>query len=151
MMEETALRKKTIVMLFVISLLLGTMNRLEARTGIGIIVGEPTGISIRVGNFPILGIAWSVVDNYFHVHCDYWLANKKMDRSLYGYYGLGVKLTGNEKGAADDVQLGARVPFGLRYYVAPRVELFAEVVPGMRVIPDTDFDIDGGIGVRFYL
>jgi hypothetical protein len=150
-MEETALKKNIVLLVFVIFMLAGSMNLLEARTGIGVIIGEPTGISIRIGNFPVLGIAWSIFDNYFHLHCDYWLANKKLDRSLYGYYGLGVKLTGNEKGADDDMQLGARVPFGLRYYVAPKVELFAEVVPGMRVIPDTDFDIDGSIGVRFYL
>ncbi len=149
-MEETALKKLAIVLLFVISVTAGSLNVLEAKTGIGIIVGEPTGISIRIDNFPILGIAWSVFDNYFHFHCDYWLGNKKLDRSLYGYFGLGVKVTGNEKGANDNLQLGARVPFGLRYFVAPRVELFAEVVPGMRVIPDTGFDIDGGIGVRFY-
>ncbi len=143
--------KKLVIVACLIFIIVGGAGRLDAWTGIGIIVGEPTGISFRINNFPVLGIAWSVFDNYFHFHCDYWLANSKLDRSLYGYYGLGVKLTGNEKGAGDDLQLGVRVPLGLRYNLTRRVELFAEVVPGMRVISDTEFDIDGGIGIRFFL
>ncbi|MDZ7681303.1 MAG: hypothetical protein U5J63_06195 [Fodinibius sp.] len=31
------------------------------------------------------------------------------------------------------------------------IGLFFEVAPIFNIVPSTDFDVDGGIGVRFYL
>jgi hypothetical protein len=30
------------------------------------------------------------------------------------------------------------------------VEIFLEIVPGLDLIPGTDFDLDGAIGARYY-
>lgn len=124
--------------------------------GFGIIVGEPTGISIKYKNFPVLGFAWSI-DNHFHMHCDYWAHLAPIDKSLSWYAGAGGKFRvfnndSRDRGKKDNsrVGIGIRVPFGLQYLINSNIELFAEVVPGISLIPSTDFDLDAGIGARYY-
>lgn len=129
----------------------------QSGLGAGIIIGEPTGISLKYNNFAA-GIAWSV-DDYFHIHCDYWFYQAGLVRQLDWYIGGGVKFRAlddhDEGGNHDDDRhsqaAGVRIPLGLRYFVVPKVELFGEIVPGIYLFPDTDFDMDGGIGVRYYL
>jgi len=51
-----------------------------------------------------------------------------------------------------DELLGVRVPFGLTYLFAKSpFDIFAEIVPILDLVPDTDFGLNGAIGVRFYL
>lgn len=127
--------------------------------GIGIIVGEPTGFSFKYKNFPILGLAWSI-ENHLHFHADYWLLNPSLKGPVKWFLGAGGKMTllkqnENEGKRNDDkndseFSLGIRIPAGIQYYIAPSLELFFEVAPGISVIPETDFDIDGGFGLRYY-
>ena len=124
--------------------------------GIGVILGEPTGVSIKYNNFPILGIAWSI-DNHFHVHCDYWAHHAVLDGPVNWYAGIGGKMKvyrSDSKGRPkdDDSRFGAglRIPVGLQYYITDQLELFGEVVPGISLIPETSFDLDAGIGLRYY-
>ncbi|MEN8154196.1 MAG: hypothetical protein ABFR75_09235 [Acidobacteriota bacterium] len=136
------------VILFVI-LILGITKPVGSNTGIGFILGEPTGMSLRIDKFPVLGIAWSL-DNYFHLHCDYWIKSRRLKRSVYWFWGFGGKMTlykYNDK----NFTLGMRVPIGLRYFPARRIEIFCEIVPGMRIYPSTAIDFDLGIGMRFIL
>ncbi len=52
---------------------------------------------------------------------------------------------------ANDAMIGIRVPLGLAFLPATApLEFFLEIVPILDVLPDTDFDINGAIGVRFY-
>lgn len=118
---------------------------LSADTGIGLIVGEPTGLSLKINNFPVIGVAWSF-DDYFQFHIDYWLKTGRLERSLHWYFGLGAKLRVN-----GDAKLGARVPVGLYYYIAKDWELFGELVPGLLLVDETKFEIGGGIGLRYHL
>ncbi|MDK2976014.1 MAG: hypothetical protein PWP06_489, partial [Candidatus Marinimicrobia bacterium] len=62
------------------------------------------------------------------------------------YYGLGAKVK-----LMDDVQVGIRVPVGLVHELesAP-IDIFLEIVPGLNLIPETNFGINGGLGVRYY-
>ena len=48
--------------------------------------------------------------------------------------------------------LGARFPFGIGKTLdnAP-VEFFLEIVPILDLAPDTEFDLNGAVGVRYYL
>lgn len=56
------------------------------------------------------------------------------------------------RGKNDDsrVGIGIRVPFGLQYFINNNIEVFGEVVPGISLIPSTEFDVDAGIGARYY-
>ncbi|MCW8804717.1 MAG: hypothetical protein OQK57_09980 [Ignavibacteriaceae bacterium] len=123
--------------------------------GVGLIVGEPTGISGKywTGSTTAFdaGLAWSFIDeNAFQIHADYIFHNMRMitipDGKLPFYYGIGARLK-----TATDVQLGVRVPLGLAYIFqnAP-IDIFIEVVPILDLLPKTDFQISVALGARYF-
>lgn len=116
----------------------------SARTALGVMIGEPTGLSLRMDRFPILGVAWSFRSDYMHVHCDYWLINKTLNAPLRWYLGLGAAV-----GVRTEVGLAARVPLGLQIVPHRHIEIFGELVPGVAVLPGTDVYIAGALGVRY--
>ena len=126
--------------------------------GLGIILGEPTGVSIKkwTGEHGAFdgAVAWSFTGSgYLHLHADYLRHSFKLidvnQGQLPVYYGLGVKLV-----MANDPILGARIPLGINYIFgdAP-LDLFAEIVPGLNLINNSDnmFFIEGGLGIRFWI
>ncbi len=128
-----------------------------ASTGIGIILGEPTGLSFRMNNFPVAGLGWSF-NNYIHFHCDYWIINDVLKDEINWYIGAGGKLlfygskdNEKDKNAKTGVGFGFRVPVGLQYYINKEFELFCEVAPGIRLVPAAGIDINGGIGIRYQI
>jgi hypothetical protein len=127
-----------------------------ADTGIGLIVGDPTGISASFYDRVAVGAAWDI-DDYLHVHADVWLYNATLADPVNWYIGLGGKLQlfdvhvrGDSDNDGDALGIGVRVPVGLQWYFLPEWELFGELVPGIGIIPDTDFDFDAGIGIRYH-
>lgn len=127
---------------------------LSADTGAGIILGDPTGLSVLIEDRLALGVAWDV-DDFLHLHGDLWLARGVLASPVSWYFGLGAKVQFFDVNAAGDeaddtLGVGIRIPLGLQWYFLPQWELFGEIVPGIGIIPDTDFDVDGGVGVRFH-
>lgn len=135
--------------------------------GVGAILGEPTGISIKKWISKDQAIdaaaAWSFSDNdSFQLHADYLIHNfgvlntGTLGGKLPLYYGIGARIkfenNDNRSGHDDnDTLLGVRVPFGISYIFAKApVDLFAEIVPILDLAPDTDLDINAAIGARFY-
>jgi hypothetical protein len=58
---------------------------------------------------------------------------------------------GARLGFGDVVDLGVRIPVGIAYEFAnDPFELFFEIVPVLNLYPGTDFDANGGFGVRYY-
>jgi hypothetical protein len=50
------------------------------------------------------------------------------------------------------VGFGVRVPLGARWvFRGTPLEAFVELVPGLRLFPDTSFDFGGGLGIRWFL
>ena len=122
--------------------------------GVGIMIGEPTGLSFRYSNFPVIGLAWSLRNDSFHLQCDYWLLNKSLKAPVDWYIGPGLKyLSHKDEGRHhDDTDnwLGIRIPVGLQYFPDNKIEIFGEIVPGIYVYPETDFFIDAALGARFF-
>lgn len=137
--------------------------------GIGIIVGEPTGLSAKKWISDTTAIdaaaAWSFADfNSFQLHADYLLHNYDLIKTtelpgqLSVYYGIGgrIKLKGSNDGNGngnndEDARWGVRVPLGLSYTVRENpVEFFAEVVPLLDVAPEAKFGVGVGVGARYY-
>lgn len=126
-------------------------------TGIGFMVGEPTGLSLKSwtgGNNAFdVGLAWSLSRDAVHLHADYlWhnfnIFNDIESGTLPLYYGIGGRVIL----ADDDAVIGARVPVGLNYlFDDSPIGLFLEIAPIFNLAPDTDFDVDGALGIRFYL
>jgi hypothetical protein len=133
--------------------------------GIGIMVGEPTGISFKnwLDNTHAVdaGLAWSFSENSsLHLHADYLFHDFTMLKptDLRGrmpvYYGLGgrIKFESSGGGRNDrDALVGVRIPLGVAYYPEhSSIDIFAEIVPIMDLVPDTHADINVSVGARFF-
>ncbi|MFA4839932.1 MAG: hypothetical protein WC703_10710 [Candidatus Neomarinimicrobiota bacterium] len=126
----------------------------QSKFGLGVILGEPTGISGKMwmGQKTALdaALAWSSGNNdAVHVHVDYLWHNFSLIKAPSGklpfYYGIGGKIT-----LADETRVGVRVPLGIDWILAgPPIDVFLEIVPALDIVPDTDFGIDAGLGVRY--
>ena len=125
--------------------------------GLGIIVGEPTGLSMKawLGEESALdmGFAWSFSDNgKFQFHLDYVLHRFSIINVDKGqlplYFGIGGVYRYHEN---SDNNLGVRVPVGLDYlFDNSPVDIFGEVVPILDLSPSTEFRINAAIGARFF-
>lgn len=147
------------ISLLLIFLFLSLSMASHAQTGsgdieLGVLIGEPTGISVQVWqsrNRAIDGaVAWSFEDDEnLHIHSDYLFYDPlEADTGVFSfYYGLGARAL-----LTDDPRFGARFPIGLHYdfYENP-FSLFFEVAPILDLIPATEFTVNGGIGVRYTL
>ena len=125
--------------------------------GFGIMVGEPTGLSAKNwsggGTAWDFGLAWSTADDSgAAAHVDY-LRHRFGVSGWDGgdvafYYGIGGRIRSRDPG---DDNVGVRVPLGLDYlFDASPVDVFVELVPIMDLVPDTDFNLGLGIGVRYF-
>lgn len=121
--------------------------------GIGLMLGEPTGVSIKswFGNRSAfdIGAAWSLSgrNEAVHLHADYLFHNWFNDaENLAFYYGIGGRVIFSGEGTA-----GVRVPLGLNYVFenAP-FDLFVEAVPIVDISPDVEFAGNGAFGIRYY-
>ena len=123
--------------------------------GLGIIVGEPTGVSFKYwtgSNSAFDGaIAWSFINGgALHIHADYILHSFNLIRIESGklpfYYGIGGRIK-----FLDDAGIGVRVPVGLTYiFDDTPIDIFLEIVPILDLTPKTDFKINAAIGGRYY-
>lgn len=136
--------------------------------GVGIMVGEPTGLSLKkwVAEDRAInaGIAWSFADNAsLHFHGDYLfhrfdiLSTPELSGTLPIHYGIGfrAKLREDNRGRGRNdanAMISVRFPIGLSYLLpdAP-IDIFAEIVPVLDVAPKTDFSLNAAIGIRYYL
>jgi len=134
---------------------LSNINAQSKGIGLGLIIGEPTGISFKywTGSTTAFdaALAWSFIDEgAFHIHGDYIFHNMRLisvpEGTLPFYYGIGARIK-----TANDTKLGVRVPLGLAYLFsnAP-VDIFIEVVPILDLMPKTDFSINAAIGARYF-
>lgn len=130
----------------------------EPRLGVGVSVGDPTGLSLGWR-----GNAWSGAqaglgydDGGFDVHADYLQTVtilepfRRVQVPLYVGAGAGFE-TGQAGWLGESSEASLRVPVGasLLFDRVP-IELFAQGVPTVRVVPDTAFGVDLGLGARWY-
>lgn len=146
---------------FVVVLLLALLGLQPARAdnALGVVLGDPTGISGRFSVSPAnsfeMAVAYSS-SHYegLHIHGTYLWDNARNFRTsaspLEMYYGLGVRLITINKGERDgSTAVGPRAPIGLLYKINnPNLEFFGEVSATVDITPKTDVDLDIGIGVR---
>ncbi len=125
--------------------------------GIGIILGEPTGLSAKYWTSGVnafdFGLGYSFEKNSnLHLHGDYLFhidGVVKASERISIYYGPGIRLKLREDNGS---RLGVRGVLG--GFWIPRgsiVDVFVEIAPVMDLVPATKFSFDGGIGVRFFL
>ncbi len=124
--------------------------------GLGIILGEPTGISFKKWSTSTTaiggGLAWSFdKKKVLHVHADYLV--HKFDilqiekEKLASYYGIGgrIKVTPHE------TRVGVRIPVGINYiFERLPLDIFLEFAALLDLVPSTNFELDGAIGIRYF-
>jgi len=131
--------------------------------GLGIILGDPSGLSGKLkldGTHAIDGaLAFSAIDEVLYVHADYLFHGSPLRaQGLSGhrfvpYVGIGgfIGVFDERKKDRDtDGAIGARVPLGIAWQPPIAVDVFLEVVPLMRIVPETDAGLDVGLGVRYF-
>lgn len=139
-----------------------TNARARDTFGLGFIIGEPTGLSLKYwldDEHAVDGAAaWSSSENdSFQLHADYLIHNYELLNAddLPVYYGLGARLKFKDHDGRgrnrNDAIFGIRIPLGVTYLFddAP-LDLFFELVPVLDIAPDVDLDINAAIGLRFY-
>jgi hypothetical protein len=130
--------------------------RAQQGMGVGLIVGEPTGLSFKTWLTPgtafDLAAAWSFADEgAFHFHGDYLIHNDNAFPVRKGlalfYYGVGGRL----KAENEDARVGVRIPLGVEYLFAGEpIDLFLEVVPILDIAPETDVTLNASLGARYF-
>ncbi|HOP95200.1 MAG TPA: hypothetical protein PL130_05480 [Dictyoglomaceae bacterium] len=144
--------KKFILCFFLLVFLLSISY--AGNLGVGVVVGEPTGLSLRLwqGKNTALdfGLAWSTIANVLHLSADYVNHNfevfKINNGSLPFYYGIGARIL-----VSDNTSFGIRLPLGIVYIPKGMpLDFFFEIVPTLELVPGTYFDVDGALGFRYY-
>lgn len=127
----------------------------DERFGVGVMIGEPVGLSLKYRlnelNAVDGGVGYSFSgDDNFHLHSDYLWHNYKLLGDAAGhrlpvYYGIGGRIK-----FGGDLRFGVRGPVGLSYTlpVAP-MDVFVEAGPVLDVTPRLRFEFTAAIGARF--
>jgi hypothetical protein len=148
---------KKMILLFCIPCILSAANISgpAGSFGLGIMLGEPTGISLKYWSSKTNawdgGIAWGFgAGGALYLHSDYLWHNFNFipvdEGKLPLYYGLGGRVL-----FADKSHLGVRGVVGLDYMFARApVDIFLEIAPIFDLIPGTDFTVNGAIGIRYF-
>ena len=150
---------KTVIIILIFAMFLAVQAQATPRGnfGLGIIVGEPTGLNMKLflneENAIEGAIAWSLSsDNNVHLQAEYLYHNYSLIQVSKGqlpfFFGLGGRVVIREN--ADDL-VGIRIPVGLSYEFDGGIfDVFGELVPILDLVPDTDFELEGAIGARFW-
>jgi hypothetical protein len=132
--------------------------------GVGLIVGEPLGLSAKyyladdraidaaVG-FAYVGRGWQGPGDYlWHP----WLIERTESFAMPFYLGVGGRVLAHDGGSGDDehTRIGLRVPFGILFdFTRVPLDTFVEIVPVFDYRTRGDafgFDVNAGAGVRYY-
>jgi hypothetical protein len=134
-------------------------QRTSGAVGLGGQVGEPSGLSLKFYNeaapsYDFLA-AWSLVDDNFflnaHALWNYDVQAENVDEDLEWFVGPGGFLSiVDDRPGDDEVEIGISGTVGLNFVVDRRFEFFAQVTPRIAVVPETEGDVGGGLGFRYY-
>ncbi len=136
--------------------------------GLGIMIGEPTGLTAKIWTAPNTAFAISLGNSYlgsFRVGLDYvWHFNAFNSQVISLYAGPGVAIGVGESGGwwyskrdkywykqNDELGVGVRGLFGVN--IVPRntpLEFFGEIGIMVGLVPSSHTNAEGAIGFRYY-
>ena len=173
---------KKLIALFALSVLtigLAAAQNQRDKFGLGIILGNPSGLSAKIpsGNNSINAILgynahggpyWGerdcpgpgpancYDDGSLYLGADYIFYNYNLIHVSQGrlplYYGPGLNATfWNAPAGRDDVRIGFRIAVGLEYqFASAPFDIFFEIAPGINLVPNTAGYVSAGLGTRFF-
>ncbi len=131
------------------------LSQSRPSTGFGVQAGAPTGISVKIvrnaePHYDLLA-AWDLDDFLFLSANAVWerRVEDMTDVDLRMFYGPGAFI-GFRDNSNDNVAVGIGGAVGASIW-ADRFEFFLQLLPRFELVSRTDFDIGGGIGVRFHV
>jgi len=140
--------KKIVISL--LALIVLSVAVFSAPLGIGVKIGEPSGLYIRSytssTSFAGITAAWSFVNDSFLIDSDFNALSPNLFGDIGFSYGGGlhVGVTSSE------LSLGVRIPLALHLEIpSTPVFTFLELAPGFNIIPATKFDLSGGLGFGY--
>ena len=130
------------------------------KIGIGFALGDPMGFTAK---------CWTNEENAFqatlgwfdnvnlHLNIDYLkhyfdVISVENEYTIPVYIGCGAFFRDRDKDKQhddDEFQIGGRFLCGLAFFI-DKFEIFLELAPAIKVMPDMDFMFMGGIGFRYY-
>ncbi len=147
--------RRTILVLFSSVMLFAVVKAQDRGVGLGVVLGEPTGVSFKSwltrSTAIDAAVAWAFGNNgHLHVHADYLYHNYSIfpvkEGKLPLYLGLGGRVR-----FGDGTRFGLRGVIGIDYmFSGAPLDLFLEVAPIFDVAPSTTFSVHGGLGARFF-
>lgn len=122
--------------------------------GIGGQIGDPSGVTMKLYQRPGFAYeflaAWDL-DSFFFLNAHALYERPIPDSPLRYYVGPGLIIGLREDpGDGTDLVVGISGQVGVDFFVE-RFEVFLHLTPRLDVIPSTEGDIGGGIGLRYYL
>lgn len=124
--------------------------------GIGVLAGSPFGPTVKLWLNPRqalnVGIGFNDLAGYVDYQWHSWSIfpqPARNDGRFGGYAALGAKVEDDDD--ERDPVVGIRTMLGAAYFLPfERIEIFFEAGPVFEMTPDTDVELDAGLGVRFY-
>ena len=152
------MKKYFLIVLLIIPGLLSSQ-----RLGVGVIVGSPTGLSLKYllsqRSAFSAHAGWSFIgEKGVHITGDYQHLFPMIIKSAEGtsmsdvtpYIAAGGRFRFKEKEDDEtEFHLGIRIGGGAEYSI-DRFGIFLELLPVVDLLPETDFDLEGGLGFLFY-
>ncbi|MGA2624853.1 MAG: hypothetical protein ABSF91_13420 [Bacteroidota bacterium] len=141
----------------------------ERNFGLGVIVGEPTGVSAKLWTSPTTAVdfalGWSVrgdrIGNYngyddggsrFHFHMDYlWHSFDAISSSgglPFLYCGMGGRIN-TRAGYSSSAAVRGVIGVGWVPHETP-IDIFLELVPSLQFTSSTGIGFDAGLGARYF-
>jgi hypothetical protein len=149
------MKKGVLVLALAIMLFSGIARSQDKDFGLGIILGEPTGISAKkwLDDKSALdgAVAWSLVTpSSFHLHADYLYHNFNIFNVKKGklplYFGIGFRIR-----IGDEDRVGIRIPVGICYiFEQSPLDIFFELGPVLDLTPATRLRLTSSVGIRYF-
>lgn len=133
-----------------LALLLVTAAPAAAQVGIGGLLGDPTGLTLKAGTGQGAIVLDVDLDDAVYGQLHYLIREQRLPGTASDVrFGFGPGVLIGEAG--DETAIGLSALFGASWYIDPRFEIFGQVTPRVLLTPDTDGDVGAAAGVRFFL
>jgi hypothetical protein len=152
--KKLACLSASVTLLLILSTGPALAQRSAGSVGIGGQIGSPSGITLKIYNprgfsYDFLA-AWNL-DDFFFLNIHGLLEHHiGPTQRLHFFYGPGAFIGIRDRPNRDDeVEAGISGSFGIGF-VIDRLEFFGQITPRLALVPSTDGEIGGGVGLRFY-
>jgi len=152
---------RTMFVALLVSLCVGALPAQAQRTsgaaGLGVQAGEPSGVTLKIYNadgpsYDFLA-AWSFDDFLFlnaHALFEQRLSAQNVEQPVHWFVGPGAYVGVYDDTPSSEAGLGISGRIGLDILLDEQFELYIQATPRFELIRETEPDIGGGIGLRYY-